>query len=138
MPNYSRSHLGRYVRKLFAVEIEKELRRLEEFVLDVAVDDDVGENLIAGVLGPQAEYSTFSPKPAPEGSASVSASVRAPDEGGFDLHGAETLILDSEGGRRGQPGDADRAGPAADENLHDAPTLIINPDRRARRGGGRE
>ena len=141
VPRYSRSHLGRYVRKMFAAEIEKELRMLEEFVLDVAVDEDVGENLIANVLGPQAEYSTFSPKPAPgaEGSSvSVSASLRAPDDdvaGAFDLHGAETLILDSERGRRGR---AQSAPEKLDPNLHDAPTLIINPDRRTRRGGDRE
>ena len=32
MPNYSRSHLGRYVRKQFGPEIERELRMLEEYV----------------------------------------------------------------------------------------------------------
>ncbi len=30
MPNYSRSHLGRFIRKMFATEIERELRMLEE------------------------------------------------------------------------------------------------------------
>jgi eukaryotic-like serine/threonine-protein kinase len=141
VPSYSRSHLGRYVRKLFAAEIEKELRMLEEYVLDVAVDEDVGENLIANVLGPQAEYSTFSPNPAPGGSSvSVSAAIRAPeDEGdsegssGFDLHGAETLILDSERGRRG--GAESRPPP---DSVHDEPTLIIHQNRRRRRGGDRE
>ena len=33
MPNYSRSHLGRFIRKMFATEIERELRMLEEFVM---------------------------------------------------------------------------------------------------------
>src|SRR5258708_5279658 len=47
MPNYSRSHLGRFIRKMFASEIERELRMLEEFVLADVVSDDVGENLIA-------------------------------------------------------------------------------------------
>src|SRR5215471_6896407 len=46
VPNYSRSHLGRYMRKMFAAEIEKELRMLEEYVLDDQVSDDLGENLI--------------------------------------------------------------------------------------------
>ncbi|HVV84563.1 MAG TPA: serine/threonine-protein kinase, partial [Kofleriaceae bacterium] len=46
LPTYSRSHLGRYVRKAFAQEIERELRMLEEFVLADVVSDDVGENLI--------------------------------------------------------------------------------------------
>ncbi|HKE15641.1 MAG TPA: serine/threonine-protein kinase [Kofleriaceae bacterium] len=63
MPEYTRSHLGRYVRKQFAQEIERELRMLEEYVLSDQVDDDVGENLIAGVLGPQADFSRFSPRP---------------------------------------------------------------------------
>ena len=46
VPTYSRSHLGRYVRKTFAQEIERELRMLEEFVLADQVSDDLGENLI--------------------------------------------------------------------------------------------
>ena len=33
MPNYSRSHLGRFIRKMFATEIERELRMLEEYVM---------------------------------------------------------------------------------------------------------
>ncbi len=63
MPGYSRSHLGRYVRKLFSAEIERELRMLEEYVLSEEVDDDVGENLIGDVLGPGAEFVGFSPRP---------------------------------------------------------------------------
>lgn len=61
MPNYSRSHLGRYVRKHFASEIERELRMLEEYVVSAEPSDDVGENLISHVLGPDAEFSRFSP-----------------------------------------------------------------------------
>jgi eukaryotic-like serine/threonine-protein kinase len=64
MPEYSRSHLGRYIRKQFATEIEKELRLLEEYVLSDEASEDVGENLIADVLGPQAEFSQFRPRPA--------------------------------------------------------------------------
>src|SRR5688500_9119072 len=63
MPNYTRSHLGRYVRKKFAPEIEQELRMLEEFVLDVREGTDLGENLIANVLGPRAPYTEFTPRP---------------------------------------------------------------------------
>lgn len=61
MPNYSRSHLGRYVRKHFTAEIERELRMLEEYVVSPEVSADVGENLISNVLGPDAEFSRFSP-----------------------------------------------------------------------------
>ncbi len=61
MPDYSRSHLGRYVRKYFAAEIERELRMLEEYVVEGNATSDVGENLISNVLGPDAEFSRFSP-----------------------------------------------------------------------------
>src|SRR5690606_16601957 len=37
MPEYTRSHLGRYVRKQFQTEIEKELRMMEEYILDQQV-----------------------------------------------------------------------------------------------------
>ncbi|HUH05702.1 MAG TPA: protein kinase, partial [Kofleriaceae bacterium] len=150
MPNYSRSHLGRYVRKKFATEIERELRMLEEFVVE-SVDGDVGENLIAGVLGPEAPYTEFTPRPtmtrgpAPvaiaeqnqsgtgattlpraESSEPVAEAGAAADDGGFDLHAAETVILDS--ARRG-----DRAGRRdsedLDEALHNAPTLILDSRR---------
>ncbi len=63
MPNYSRSYLGRYVRKMFAAEIERELRMLEEFVVSPRPSSDVGENLIANELGPRAEYTNFTPRP---------------------------------------------------------------------------
>lgn len=46
VPNYNRSHLAHYIRGLFAEDIERELRMLEEFVLSEEVSDDVGENLI--------------------------------------------------------------------------------------------
>ncbi len=64
MPNYSRSYLGRYVRKMFAAEIERELRMLEEYVVSETVSEDVGENLIAKELGPHAAYTNFTPNPA--------------------------------------------------------------------------
>jgi serine/threonine protein kinase len=73
MPEYTRSHLGRYVRKGFGGEIEKELRMMEEFVLSDQVDDDVGENLIAAVLGNQAEFSRFSPRHSGQRSMAISS-----------------------------------------------------------------
>lgn len=63
MPSYSRSHLGRYVRKMFAPEIERELRMLEEFVLDDKVSNDVGENLIESNLEPNPPVKAFTPHP---------------------------------------------------------------------------
>src|SRR5262249_51099959 len=46
MPPYSRSYLGRWLRKQFDKEIEKELRRLEEFVVGAVDPSNVAENLI--------------------------------------------------------------------------------------------
>ena len=150
-PGYSRSHLSRYVRKMFATDIEKDLRQLENFVLSDRVHDDVGENLIANVLGPQPEYAQFSPRPSQVGDAdnptgredggrraegseqtwsrgSAGASERPlPSAGGsFDIHAAETMILDST-----RPSSEHEALPADveeyDEALHNAPTMILRP-----------
>src|SRR5262249_26201880 len=59
-PGYKRSHFGRFMRKLFEEDIERELRILEEYVIDDAADpSDVGENLIAEALGEDAIYTKF-------------------------------------------------------------------------------
>jgi serine/threonine-protein kinase len=63
-PGLTRSHLGRFVRLLFAEDIETELRALEEYVVETGSCDEVGVNLIAEDLGPDAHFSRFSPKPA--------------------------------------------------------------------------
>jgi serine/threonine-protein kinase len=63
MPNYSRSHLGRFIRKMFAQEIERELRMLEEYVLDEEVSDDVGESLMSRDEGYEPPEVPFHPKP---------------------------------------------------------------------------
>lgn len=148
-PGYSRSHLGRYVRKMFAPEIEKELRQIEEFVLSERVDDDVGENLIAQVLGPQPEYAQFSPHPSqvgdelnPTGRSDggraqswdadwsgrpAGPGVRGPDSGsgGFDIHGAETLILDTSPSADQEEDLSESLLEEYDEALHNAPTMIL-------------
>jgi len=61
MPDYSRSHLGRFIRKMFQQEIERELRMLEEFVLADQVSDDVGENLIAAAEEARPDEVPFQP-----------------------------------------------------------------------------
>jgi serine/threonine-protein kinase len=159
MPNYSRSHLGRYVRKTFASEIERELRMLEEYVVEEQrVHDDVGENLIANVLGPEPEYADFTPRPSivgevpseeppkdfADGKQHRSSATTLPrsashaDEGGFDLHAAETLILDTSKGLPGAP--TPKPQPSTpddyDEALHNAPTLILDSRRGWRRKKG--
>ncbi len=142
-PTYSRSHLGRYVRKVFAKEIERELRMLEEYVVeDDGVDNDVGENLIAEVLGPKAPYTEFTPHPSlvelPPEEADYSQSPQhrsnattlprsaSSDPGGFDIHAAETLILDP-ARRRQRMARATSEPEDMDEALHAAPTLILDP-----------
>jgi len=63
MPNYSRSHLGRFIRKMFATEIERELRMLEEFVMTDDVSDDVGESLMPRDEDFEPPEVPFQPKP---------------------------------------------------------------------------
>ena len=171
MPNYSRSHLGRFIRKMFAQEIERELRMLEEYVMGDDVSEDVGENLIR----PDADFDPpevpFQPKPT---SVSVIAAREATGvgidqtsgsiNGDFsgdsnfttmpkaerveDIHQQNTVILDGRGRNatqrpvaappalprstgRGQP----PVRPIHDDDLHSAPTMIIDINR-MRRGRG--
>jgi serine/threonine-protein kinase len=165
MPNYSRSHLGRFIRKMFATEIERELRMLEEYVLDEEVSDDVGESLMARDEDYEPPEVPFQPKPT-----SVSI-VAAPDPvGDFsgdssfttmpkadrheDIHGANTMILDSGRGRHPPPPPPipphardkpplptpPRARPVSrsdggfDDDVHSAPTMIIDVGRIRGRG----
>ncbi|HTJ44589.1 MAG TPA: serine/threonine-protein kinase, partial [Kofleriaceae bacterium] len=153
VPNYSRSHLGRYMRKMFATEIEKELRMLEEYVLSDQVSDDVGENLISPSEEVAPDEVPFQPKPtqtilppAPRGDFEESDSQTTLPKGqvgdgyGFDVHGAETVILDQArrptvkppAGRMPPPPPRASKPPRVqgpiddfDEALHNAPTMII-------------
>ncbi len=119
-PGYSRSHLGRYVRKAFAEEIERELRMLEEFVLADEVSDDVGENLISRPDDAQAASPPVPFQPRPSGThdrvepgpGDVDADafddedgalVTQRRDGGWDVHAAHTVILDSARGRTRAP-----------------------------------
>ncbi len=172
MPNYSRSHLGRFIRKSFAQEIERELRMLEEFVMADDVSDDVGENMMKRDDDFEPPEVPFQPKPT-----SVSIVAAAADfssESNFttmpkadDLHQQHTMILGTGRGRSSQPPDAlppqppppepelrrrsrtqqpppvpaarptprPSQRPIYDEELHSAPTMII--DIRRVRGRGR-
>jgi serine/threonine protein kinase len=118
MPNYSRSHLGRFIRKMFAAEIERELRMLEEFVLDEEVSDDLGESMMSRDEDFEPPEVPFQPKPT---SVSILAIPEASDAGDLsgsndfsgdsnhttmpkaerhdDLHGANTVILENGRGR---------------------------------------
>jgi serine/threonine-protein kinase len=109
MPNYSRSHLGRFVRKSFAQEIERELRMLEEFVMTDDVSDDVGENLMVRDEDFEPPEVPFQPKPT---SVSILAAAAADfsSESNFttmpkasDIHQQNTVILGDGRGRASQP-----------------------------------
>jgi len=121
VPSYSRSHLGRYVRKQFAAEIERELRMLEEYVLTDDVSDDLGENLI----GRGAEDVVPSPvpfQPRPTGTATgLPAAGQTGRAGAGDFDDQESATT-AERQRR----------PAQDFDVHGAQTMILDPVRRQR------
>lgn len=65
-PEYRRTRLARYMKRLWAEEIEEELRTMEEWAVDLdamEAEVDLGENLLASELGPEATFSKFSPRP---------------------------------------------------------------------------
>ncbi|MBI4508876.1 MAG: serine/threonine protein kinase [Deltaproteobacteria bacterium] len=105
VPEYTRSHLSRYLRKVFSEEIERELRLLEEYTLGEPNPSMLGENLIADALGPDALYTQFTP---------LVAHDAAP-------HRERKVYPGTPGGRA--PKDLD-------PSIHDAPTLIIRTSRR--------
>jgi serine/threonine-protein kinase len=100
MPDYAPGRLGRILRKMFAPDIEKDLRLMEEFVVGHADPGAVGDNLIAEVLGEGAAYTRFSPVgPAKEVKTRMLARVPPPESRlpeGVDLHSMKTEIFDPE------------------------------------------
>lgn len=117
-PTYSRSHLGRYMRKMFAVEIDKELRMLEEFVLSEEVSDDVGENLITGDAEFVPDDVPFRPFP------STSSGARYDAERDFAGDSSVTTSPKTLGH------DARRTAAARAESVHQADTQLIDVRRR--------
>lgn len=86
-PKYRRTKLSRFMKRVWGEEIERDLRAMEEFVIDGSAFgemQDLGKNLIADALGPSATYSRFSPQPKKAGG-------DEPDE----LHRVKTEIFDS-------------------------------------------
>ena len=84
-PGYRRTRLARYMKRLWAKEIEADLRMMEEFIMDLhSGEEDLGKNLLADEMGPDAAYSKFSPRPtrvtkptpSPEASAELSKTLR--------------------------------------------------------------
>ncbi len=103
-PGYTPARLGRRMREMFAEEIERELRRMEEFVLGDADPAAVGDNLLAEVLGEGAPYTQFTPlNPDGEGTdfhkTRMMPRVPPPESRlpeGVDLHDMKTAIFDPE------------------------------------------
>jgi len=104
VPHYRRTKLARVMKRLFAREIEAELRAMEDYVLDLDAPTDLGRNLIADALGPNAPFSRFSPNPSrivePE-SRALHAVAEEADEPSIPplrdedpLHLARTELLD--------------------------------------------
>ena len=99
-PGWRRSSFGRFMRNEFADEIERELRLLEEFVLEGGDPSQLGENLIADALPADAPYTKFTAAVAntspsvmtgtPFGTTASGASDAGPLP---DLHAQPTRIL---------------------------------------------
>ncbi|MCC6746488.1 MAG: serine/threonine protein kinase [Deltaproteobacteria bacterium] len=108
-PAYRPVRLGRFVRDLFAADIEEDLRRLEEYVVGRGDPVAVGQNLLAEVLGEGAPYTRFTPvapRPdeLPEAKTKLLPRVPPPETRlpeGANLHELRTQILDpAERGQR--------------------------------------
>ncbi len=87
--SYRRTKLARFMKRIWAAEIETELRAMEEYVITEAPRADFGRNLIADALGPDAAFQQFSPNP----TRTTAPASEAVDE--RELHQAKTEILDS-------------------------------------------
>ncbi len=101
-PDYSPARLGQLLRVMFARDIDKDLRLLEQFVLGESDPEDLGDNLLAEILGEGAPYTQFVPVH-PDGDTSgmgvtrMTPHVPDPEERlppGADLHQLRTVILD--------------------------------------------
>lgn len=62
-PRYQKNRLARLLKHVWRDRIERELRKLEEYVIADTSIRDLGRNLIAEALGPDARYQKFSPSP---------------------------------------------------------------------------
>jgi eukaryotic-like serine/threonine-protein kinase len=83
-PGYRRNKLAQFLKRVFSNEIERELRAMEDYVLEATPLEqvDLGTNLIASALGPDAPFSKFHPSPTRTGSQSG-----AGDDAGLDTGG---------------------------------------------------
>ncbi len=128
-PGYRRTKLGRLMKRLWADDIEQELRALEDFVVDVSSAENLGRNLIADALGPNATYNKFSPNPTrttdPTGESSEAAGV----------HQARTEIIDAPrvGAPESLPDDHEHTiRTESPDAIHTDKTIVPPPHRRGR------
>lgn len=123
-PGYRRNKLAQFMKRAFTDDIEKELRAMEDYVIDAApVQGDFGKNLIASALGPDAPFSRFSPSP------TKSQSVEGGMEDAAPVHSAKTEIFDPKqrtaaGGRITSKKDIDPNDP-----IHQEKTYVGEPRR---------
>jgi serine/threonine-protein kinase len=95
-PGYRRSHFGRFMRHIFADDIEKELRILEDYVIRDANPEDVGENLIADALGKDAPYARFKAGTTTRGTRLGGKPSKVQKKSGnTDLHAEQTRLFAS-------------------------------------------
>ena len=105
-PKYRRTKLSRFMKRAWGEEIERDLRAMEDFVIDSSAwgeGQDLGKNLIADALGPGAVYSRFSPEP--------SKAAESADE----VHQVKTEIFDAENAHQHTP-----------DPLHNERTAVVN------------
>ena len=106
VPGYAPARLGRLLSEMFSDEIDRDRRRLEEFVLQQADPNATGVNLLAEVLGQAAPYTQFTAV-APqvleamqeEDQTRMLPRVPAPESrlpSGVNLHDVKTQIFDPE------------------------------------------
>lgn len=88
-PAYRRTKLAQFMKKVWRDEIERELRAMEDYVVDVQEPADVnlGRNLIASAQPADAPVSRFSPSP--------TRSSAAADNADDAVHQVKTEILDA-------------------------------------------
>jgi serine/threonine-protein kinase len=132
-PKYRRTKLARFLKKLWAEEIEKELRAMEDFVLDASPSEDLGRNLIADALGPDATYSKFSPNPTSSANADRAISgisgIESDKTVDDPVHEAKTEMIASPAtkGRATQP--VRKARGEKEDPIHNEKTALTDPNK---------
>ncbi len=115
-PGYRRAHFAQFMRQVFKDDIDRDLRMMEDFVLQEADGARIGENLIADVLGPDAPFTKFTPMVPPGmGTGSTETS------GAIEIGTGDVEIEDRVGPF---PGPGYDTGPS--RNVHVEPTRIVD------------